>query len=338
LVLDTTFDSSSNESQVFLHNFCEDLFAQDFASPVSDNFTCPLTRFVQWLEEQSQSATPLADYTQNCNNASSLPMDPASWDSCLIGWSQLEVEPSILSRNGKVTIVMVPFASRVRYDDYYDRLNDEWKLIENWIKTQNSNAPQGVNQGYFSSFDFWWYDTNGQMLSTAYSSAAMALGGAAAVIFFTSQSLVLTLYCTITLGYVLTSVTATLVAMGWTLGFVESICFAILIGVSVDFVIHFGHAYSMAAHGDADRGFRTRYALISMGPSILATALTTNLSAVIMFFTVITFFQKFAMILFLSVLQACIGSFFVFLTMADCIGPRNPTYFVDQLKRYWNRS
>ena len=228
-------------------------------------------------------------------------------------------------------------ARRGRYDDDNDQLDDEWNLIENCVKTQNSNAPDGVEEGYFSSLDFWWYDTNGQMLSTAYS-AAMALGGAAAVILFTSQSIVLALFCTFTFGYVLTSVTATLVAIGWTLGFLESICFAILIGVSVDFVIHFVHAYSMAAHGDADRGFRTRYALISMGPSILATALTTILSAVIMLFTVITFFQKFALILFLTVLQATIGAFIVLLTMTDCIGPRNPTYLVNKLKRYWNRS
>jgi predicted RND superfamily exporter protein len=208
-------------------------------------------------------------------------------------------------------------------------LDDEWQLIETWMKEQTHQAPSGVNRGYFSSFDFWWYDTNGQMLQTAYSAAGIALGCAAAVILFSSRSLLLTVFSTLTIGYVLTSVTATLVALGWTLGFLEAICFAILIGVSVDFVIHFSHAYSIL-EGAVSRSRRTKYALIKMGPSILATAATTILSAVIMLFTVITFFQKFALILFLTVIQASVGSFILFLTMADCLGPSNPTYLVDR--------
>lgn len=130
--------------------------------------------------------------------------------------------------------------------------------------------------------------------------------------------------------------TATLVAIGWTLGFLESICLAILIGVSVDFCIHFAHAYATAAPGDHDRSLRVKYAVIHMGPSILATAVTTILSAVVMFFTVITFFQKFALILFLTVVQASIGSFIVFVVLADCFGPRNPTFLMDRVSAWWS--
>lgn len=75
----------------------------------------------------------------------------------------------------------------------------------------------------------------------------------------------------------------------------ESVCFAILIGVSCDFVIHFGHAYS-SLPGDRSRHERSKYAVIRMGPSILAGAFTTICAAVVMLFTVITFFQKFAQI------------------------------------------
>ena len=74
-------------------------------------------------------------------------------------------------------------------------------------------------------------------LFTSVKSAAIAMGAAAAVILFSSRSFVLTLFATVTVGYVLTSVTALLVAAGWTLGFLESILFAILIGISCDFVV-----------------------------------------------------------------------------------------------------
>jgi len=110
----------------------------------------------------------------------------------------------------------------------------------------------------------------------------------------------------------------------------ESVCFAILIGISCDFVIHFSHSYA-SLKGRAPRQERTKHALIHMGPSILAAAFTTIAAATVMLFTVISFFEKFALILFLTVLQATIGSFVVFLTLCDCIGPAQPTYLFDMV-------
>lgn len=172
------------------------------------------------------------------------------------------------------------------------------------------------------------------MLTTAYASSGIAMGAAGAAILFSSRSIILTLFSTLTVGYVLTSVTATLVAMGWTLGFLEAILFAILIGISCDFVIHFSHAYAHAK-GDVDRHTRTQFALLSMGPSILAAAITTFFAATCMMFTVITFFEKFGVVLFLTILQAVVGSFVVFLTITDAVGPTHPTYLYEQMVAKW---
>lgn len=95
-------------------------------------------------------------------------------------------------------------------------------------------------------------------------------------------------------------------------------------------MIHFAHAYS-SLDGDVSRGDRTQHALIRMGPSILAAAFTTICSATVMIFTVITFFQKFAIILFFTILMATVGSFVVFITLTDCVGPARPTYLMDRL-------
>lgn len=94
-------------------------------------------------------------------------------------------------------------------------------------------------------------------------------------------------------------------------------------------MIHLAHAYA-SKPGTVSRGDRTRYSLLKMGPSILATAVTTILSAVVMLFTVITFFQKFALILFFTVIMASLGSFVFLLTVLDCIGPTNPTFLADK--------
>merc|ERR1712085_27797 len=101
------------------------------------------------------------------------------------------------------------------------------------------------------------------------------------------------------------------------------------LGGSVDFVIHFNHAY-VHYKGDVPRKDRSKYAMVTMGPSILATAGTTFFSAIVMLFCTITFFNKFALVLFFTVVMATVASFVVFITLTNCFGPSNPTYLVDK--------
>jgi len=331
LVLDDTFDPSTKAAQVYLRDFCPRLFTEDFAGLTEPEFECPMNRFDRWLLDQHTSSNPDEAYRENCEQASGLPLSPSVFNRCLVAWTKQEQETSILSQNGVVKIIFLPFSSRVRYDSPNAELEVEWNLIEGWMQNESNDlAPTEVSGLYFSSEDFWWYDTNTQMFNTAMGSAAIALAAAAAIILLSSRSIVMTIFSVVSVGYVLTSVTATMVAIGWTLGFLESICFSILIGVSVDFVIHFSHAY-VALEGEVDRSERTKFALVHMGPSILAAAVTTFAGAVIMLFCVVTFFQKFALVLFLTIIQSTLGSFVIFLTMADCLGPSEPTYMVDTL-------
>jgi hypothetical protein len=285
LVLDPTFDPTSEEAQIYLAFLCPAVFEEDFAKLPAENYTCPFNDFEMWLEDQSRSESPDDSYVNNCAGAKGIPVPQDSFNSCMIAWSEEVQETSILSNDGEVKIVFFPFLSRVRWDSPFNDLDDEWNLIEKWMDEAKSRAPAGVNKFFFSSYDFWWYDTNSKVINTAYGAAAIALTAAACVIFFSTRSLTITIYSIITIGYVLTSVTAALVGLGWTLGFLESICFAILIGVSVDFVIHFGHAYAHLP-GEVSRSERTKFALIRMGPSILAAAFTTIAAAIIMLFTI----------------------------------------------------
>eukprot|EP00977_Amphora_coffeiformis_P011860 scaffold2907_cov161-Amphora_coffeaeformis.AAC.6 len=328
LVLDNTFEPSKTEAQVFLRDFCDKFFANDFAGLVISNYRCPINRFDDWLQEQAASNAPDRAYSNNCGGASSLPMDPTAFDACMSTWAGQQGETTVLSRQGKVEAMYIKFNSRVRYDSPFKDMDDEWHIIEDYM--DSLEAPPSASNAYFTSEDYWWFDTMGQMLKTAYASSGIAMAAAAAAILLSSRSIVLTLFSTLSVGYVLTSVMATLVAMGWTLGFLEAILFAILIGISCDFVIHFSHAYARVS-GDCDCAVRTKYALLSMGPSILAAAVTTFLAATLMLFTVIIFFQKFAVVLFMTVLQATIGSFVVFLTMTDAVGPSHPTYLYDKM-------
>jgi len=332
LVLDDEFDLSSIDAQEYMKDFCTDLFEQKFASKISSEYYCPITMLDYWLKMQSLKPYALQDssYQLHCNNATGVPIPEDTFHPCLVGFSKQYNITTVLSRAGIVKIMYVVFNCRKTFDAPNHELASEWELIENWVNTKQSTAPNGVNKAYFSALMFWWYDTNTQMFKTAIGAAAIAIAAAAIVILISSRSIILTIFSVLSVAFVLSSVTASMASMGWTLGFLESICFAILIGVSVDFVIHFSHAYA-SIPGDVNRSERTKFALIHMGPSILAAAFTSLAGATIMLFTVITFFQKFAIVLFLTIVESTIGSFVFFLTLTDCIGPSNPTYAVDYI-------
>jgi hypothetical protein len=95
-------------------------------------------------------------------------------------------------------------------------------------------------------------------------------------------------------------------------------------------VIHFGHAY-IHLKGDVSRSVRTKHAVIHMGPSILAAAVTTSSAAIAMLFCQATSFTKFALILLMTILHSAIGSFVVYLVCTVTFGPSEPTRLLDSM-------
>ncbi len=242
----------------------------------------------------------------------------------------------MLLRNEKLLILSIPFRARIGYTDNFEDLKHEFWAIENWLKFKLRSAPQAVSRAFFTGNDFWFMDTYQAMTYTAYSSAAIALISSALVIFISSRSVALTVFSVVSILYILAATTATMVALGWTLGFLECICIAILIGISADFVTHLSAAYT-ADKGNVDRKERTQRALVSMGPSILAAAFTTTASSVVMIFTVIVFFHKFAFVLLITIIHSTSGAFIFFCTLTNCLGPCEPGQFVKRTTKYINR-
>ena len=73
---------------------------------------------------------------------------------------------------------------------------------------------------------------------------------------------------------------------GWDLGISESIAGIIVIGFSVDYVVHLGHMFMEAGHerGIPKREDRFAYAIDKMGGTVLAGAVTTGNSFTFTFF------------------------------------------------------
>ena len=82
-------------------------------------------------------------------------------------------------------------------------------------------------------------------------------------------------------SYVVVSVVAIIVLKGWQLGMSECTCIVIIIGFSVDYVVHLGSEYM---HSRLEsRLERMREAYQHMGVSILGGAVTTAVAGAFLF-------------------------------------------------------
>jgi hypothetical protein len=106
----------------------------------------------------------------------------------------------------------------VKFTSGYDTLDKAWHEQSDFIHGMNEQAPFRVNNAFASSFDFWWYDTNKNLLSTAYGGVAIALLAAFLVVLLSSRSIRITLLAVFTIAFILSAVAALLVVSGWTLG------------------------------------------------------------------------------------------------------------------------
>jgi hypothetical protein len=218
LVLDKSFNPKSIEAQDYLLGFCEYFFAQDFAAPPYEGYQCPMNAFNRWLAQQSVSDSPDSVYISNCNGATSVPLAETDFHACIIAWSRLYEQTEILATDGEVRIISAKTKTNSNFDSPYDILDAEWNSFERYLSIERKNAPEGVNEMYHSSPDFWWYDTNGRMLKTAVTAGTIALGCAAIIILISCRSFVMTIFCIISIGYVLLASTACLIVLGWDLG------------------------------------------------------------------------------------------------------------------------
>lgn len=323
LVLDNNFDPSTTQSQIFLKDFCGNLFQNEFVHLPYENYNCSINEFDHWLSEQATTTDQLDGFSTMCGDQNSLPMDPLFFHSCFSFWFrevgvQLYDDKNVLDRDGIVKVLWFDAIAKVRFEDPSFELQREWLLFENWMKNELKNGPHELQSGFLHGSVFWWKDTSLQVLNTALSAAAIAVGFAAIIVLVSSRSIRLTFFSGLCIVYILASATASLVSIGWELGFLESVCFAILIGISSDFVIHLTHAYNAYA-GSVSRELRTESGLKHMGPSILASAITTFSAGFVMVFCTLTFFAKFAQMLMFTIIHAIIGSFIVYLTVSTLI-------------------
>ena len=318
MVFDKSFDLTlSDENQMWLWGFCNNTLAQDFV-PSTQTPSCFIADFDSWLKNDPDR------HAEACgpDAASGVPVAASFLATCLEKFFQDRdddtVPPQVI-HNGRVHAIRLAFPTGIRWDAPLSMTADLWDLWEAHITAEAAKAPPGMTNFFHTSGSFNFWDTNTSLRRAAYSAAVIAIGVAALVLLIGTGNIIITLYATISIFGVLTCVGATIYGMGWKLGFLEAVCFAILIGLSVDFIIHFAHMYCHAPH--EGRRDRTRHALRYMSVPVLSSGLTTFASSLLLFSCKILFFNKFGMVLMLTIVYSLLITFYFFNGLNVAIGP-----------------
>jgi predicted RND superfamily exporter protein len=125
----------------------------------------------------------------------------------------------------------------------------------------------------------------------------------------------------LSVAQVILSVVAIMHWNGMQLGVSESIAIVILIGFSVDYIIHLSADYMHSKY--ASRNEKMQQAYREMGISIFSGCITTFGCGACLFGGNFVFFQKFALIICMTVLIAFLTAVFTFGATCHIMGPQN---------------
>eukprot|EP00210_Caulerpa_lentillifera_P002615 g2502.t1 len=343
IVYDETFDITPRDHQQFLLEVCprvraaechaegctggylitlnrEGISTEDYPEALYPQQKCWIEDFNEWLQE-----------TRN----QSIPIDPNIFIDSLLEYLEdpaksVEYGEQIgYSQNDQhLRFVMFRFESSFQPPASASRTKgviDEWEDLINQLNADATSAGlEGVNKGFESGGDPWsWPSNSDALVSGALLGVILVFIIAFIVLNIATGNLIISTIAVVTIAGILSVVMGIGVRgiMDWDLGAAESITVVIVIGFSMDYTLHLSDAYMESPH--STRRERIRDALTHLGISVTAGGLTTLISGLFLWATILVFFQKFAFNITATVITSYLFSVLVFPSLCLIIGPQD---------------
>eukprot|EP01063_Lacrimia_lanifica_P008424 TRINITY_DN1545_c0_g2_i1.p1 TRINITY_DN1545_c0_g2~~TRINITY_DN1545_c0_g2_i1.p1 ORF type:complete len:1138 (+),score=349.38 TRINITY_DN1545_c0_g2_i1:40-3453(+) len=192
------------------------------------------------------------------------------------------------------------------------------------------HAPGFQNtKGQYLGWDYFFVQE--KLVGEAMFGIALSLGLAWVVLTVATRNVVLSSLAVLSITEIVVCVVAYAVCVGWKLGILESICFVMVPGMSVDYVAHLAEAYN---HSPAtNRHERVRDMLTKVGVSVLSGAFSTLGATLFLFFPTIVFFVKFGTFIFVTIVASLLFSLFNFAALMALVGPQEEDGSIAHLYR-----
>ena len=245
----------------------------------------------------------------------------------------------------KIFFVKVTVQTTLKYPTTARVARPVFRVWEAWVKTLNEEAPPGMQNAIQTAYNTWtWMVTQEALVRNTFQGVTICFVMAYLVLVLSTMNFLTGAIATVTIAGVVVTVMGVGVRgfMGWDLGIGESIAAVILIGLSVDYCVHLANAYTEAPKLFAkSRGEKTRRALMIMGVSITASAMTTVISGSMLWLCVLKFFSKFAFLITMTITSSYLWSILFLPAALICFGPEGDRWSLEpaleKLKGRWRR-
>jgi hypothetical protein len=333
-------DAEWEHAQTWLHDLCTDL---ERKSEVSSNnlkirspdhagksqVQCIWSNLKQWaaLNEKEWPAPTYVDLAAMVSAyfRSSDAQNPQDTNYDRWSGNMFFVRDDVQQYGVTPKLFTIDIKLNMQADSLYEdglTLWDEWEAYcEQW----RASAPPFLQKSFYftdirkGAGAFHWFFLQDKITSEAFVGMGLALGFACIVLMIATRNAVVAACAIACITSVVSSVMAFMFCLGWKLGVLEALVLVMVIGLSVDYVVHMADAY-LEAPAD-DRLGRTKFMLAKMGMAVVNGGITTLGAAGFMCCTYITFFQKFGIVILATVFQSLATSLFFFSAMMALFGP-----------------
>ncbi|CAE8643010.1 unnamed protein product, partial [Polarella glacialis] len=228
--------------------------------------------------------------------------------------------------NDKLKYVIIKIRSCMAKSQPFSRGVQVRDLMRRFVEERKAASPASlqsvkfIGMGHFAN-----YDLGEELLSGLFSGCAIAAPISFLVVLCSTYNLIVSVYAVASVAAIVFCVLGFCKsAMDWDLGVGEAIAGVIVIGYSVDYVVHLAHMYCEAKeHGHKTRDARARFAILNIGSTVFAGALTTASAGAVMFFCFFYFFFKMALLICITIFYAFLFSLGFFMAIMFTVGPEN---------------
>ncbi|KAL2099108.1 hypothetical protein ACEWY4_005588 [Coilia grayii] len=332
LIMDTEFNMSHPDAQVWLRDLCGRIQNQSFYLQASSDHeeaednVCFVEQLIHWVSIRHCSESE--DAFHFCCNDISFPYPPNVFEKCL-GMMVAEQHSEGHLRNGgaglrfdsdgRITVLVVALKTFYLYSFNFTQTTHFYRKIQSWFEEEMSGAPLGLHKGWFVS-QLTLYDLQECLSTETLEVAGFSIALTFAMLLLTTWNIPLSFYGTAAVGGSVFVTVGLLVLLEWQLTGVEALFLSAAAGLSVDFVANYCVSYSLAPH--VERLGRVAHSLKRMGCPVATGAGAFFCVGVVMLPATALLFRKIGIFLLLVKCVACGFATFFFQSLCCFFGPQ----------------
>ena len=200
-------------------------------------------------------------------------------------------------------------------------LRDKWLDWMSDTFLDNGDCVTGVCKPIIASLRWAWLRSMREFVNSALQGIAIAMPLAFAVLIASTHNWIMSCLATTVIIGIIGCELAVMSLQGWKFGISESISIVIMIGFSVDYVVHFANAYLECE--SPTRHDRLQFSMLTMGISVVSGAITTLLAGMFLSFPEIIFFQKMGILILTTIALSLLWSMVFFVASVATCGPEH---------------